>query len=298
MSIFDCVIIGAGPAGITASIYLKRANKNIILLEKSSPGGQVVKTNIVENYPGFSKIDGPTLATNMINQAINMGVDYQYGNVLKVIKEDDNYKVITDKDSYITKTVIVATGRSPKTLGLKDEDKLLGHGVSYCATCDGYLYKDKDVAVVGAGNSSFEESLYLSKMCNHVYVINRSENIRADEELQSRFFNSPNMELIKNSNVTSLESVDGKLTSITLNDSRKLKVDGLFVFIGQVPTKFLIDHLDMDGDYIVVDKNMATSLPGIYACGDIIKKDYYQISIAVGEGAIAGLNIIKMLKNK
>src|SRR5574344_2280347 len=298
MEIYDCIIIGAGPAGITASIYLKKANKNIVLLEKSAPGGQVIKTNIVDNYPGFLHTDGPTLATKMIEHATGLGVNYKYGDVTRIERVDDLYKVITNDSSYLTRKVIIATGRSPKALGLPNEDKLVGHGISYCATCDGFLYKDKIVGVVGAGNSAFEQAIYLSKICKFVYMFNRSDNIRADSSLQDEVSKISNIKIVSNSVVTDLLTNDNRLSKVIINKDTSYDIEGLFIFVGVVPTKFMIDNINIDNDYIVVNKNMATNLHGIYACGDIIKKDFYQISIAVGEGTVAALNVIKELKNE
>lgn len=297
MSVFDCVVIGAGPAGMTASIYLKRANKNIVLLEKSAPGGQILKTNVVENYLGFSSIDGPTLASNMYNQINNLGINYQYGNVMRIDKIDSNYKVITDNGEYITKKIIIATGRTPRQLGIENEEKLVGRGISYCATCDGFLYKDKIVAVVGGGNTAFEEAIYLSKLCKKVYVFNRSELYRAEDELQEELRKTPNIKVYNSSKITKIIGENNKLAKIEVNNNEVYEIAGLFVFIGQIPTKFMLQGIETINDYIVVDENMKTNLDGIYACGDIIKKDFYQISTAVGEGTIAALNIIKELKS-
>lgn len=298
MEILDCIVIGAGPAGLTSSIYLKRASKNIILLEKGAPGGQVIKTNIVDNYPGLYHIEGTQLATNMFNQAVSLGVDYQYGEVKKIERQEKFYKITTDKSEYFSKKVIIATGRAPKMLGLPDEKELVGHGISYCATCDGYLYKDKIVGVVGGGNSALEEALYLGNICKKVYVFNRSKNMRADSILQKQLLKTKNIELIEDAVVTSTIKENNKLVQVIVNDDKKYDIACLFIFIGQVPTHFMVENLKMDSDYIVVDNKMATNLPGIYACGDIIKKDFYQISIAVGEGAVAALNVIKELKNE
>lgn len=296
MSVFDCVVIGAGPAGMTASIYLKRANKNIMLLEKSAPGGQILKTNIVENYLGFTSIDGPTLATNMYNQINSLKINYQYGNVMRIEKSNENYKIITDNGEFYTKKVIIATGRTPRQLGLENEEKLVGKGISYCATCDGFLYKNKIVAVVGGGNTAFEEAIYLSKICKEVYVFNRSELYRAEDKLQEELKKISNVKVFNNSKVTKIIEEKNKLDKIEINNETIYEVSGLFVFIGQVPTKFMIEGIETKDNYIIVDRNMKTNLEGIYACGDIIKKDFYQISTAVGDATVAALNIIKELK--
>ena len=172
--IYDCVVIGAGVAGMTAAIYLKRANIDFILLEKGVPGGQINKSSNIENYPGFKKVDGPTLAFNIYEQIEKLGVDYKYGDV-KEVRDSENYKVVcTDKEEFVTKTVIIATGRRPRELGLANEKKLLGSGISYCAYCDGMLYKNKDVIIIGGGNSALEEALYIADIANKVYIVHRS----------------------------------------------------------------------------------------------------------------------------
>lgn len=296
MEIYDCIVVGAGPAGITASIYLKRANKNILLLEKGAPGGQVVKTNIIDNYPGFLHVDGPTLATKMIEHATTLGVNYKYGDVNHIEPSNELYKVVTNDNTYLTRKLIIATGRSPKSLGLPNEDKLIGHGISYCATCDGFLYKDKIVGVVGGGNSAFEQAVYLSKICKFVYMFNRSDNLRADAELQDEVRSKNNIKILNNSIISDVVVNENKLSKVIINNETSYEIEGLFIFIGEVPAKFMITGLNMEEDYIAVDKNMATNLPGVYACGDIIKKDFYQISIAVGEGTIAALNVVKELR--
>lgn len=294
---YDCVVIGSGIAGMTAAIYLKRADLNIILLEKSIPGGQINRSAKVENYPGFKQIDGPTLASQIYEQIINLGVQYKYDDVKDIKKLDTGFEIITEKHNYLTKKVLVASGREANELNLPNEKELIGAGISYCAICDGAFFKNKDVAVVGGGNSALEETLYLSSICKKIYLIIRSNKFRADLSLVKRIEKLQNVEIIRNSNITKINKDNDFLSEIVLNNSKKLDVDGLFIYIGQTPNTNYLNSLEIqkNGKYLIVDKNMQTSIPGIYACGDVIDKKLYQLSTAVGEGAIAATSIINDL---
>lgn len=301
MLIFDTIIIGAGVSGITASIYLKRANKNILLLEKSMIGGQINKTSIIENYPGLVKIDGPTFVNNMQEQIKNLNINLKIETVTDIIKKDDKFIIKTNQNEYLSKTIIISTGRIPRKLDIKNEDKLIGSGVSYCAYCDGYFFKDKEVMVVGGGNSALEEALYLSELCTKVYIIHRREKFSAEDILIDKVCKKSNIIPKYNTNIKELVESDNKLSSVVIKTKDKeenIKVSGLFIYIGNVPkidfAKSL--NLNLENDYIIVDENLKTNIKGVYACGDIIKKHAYQISTAVGEGAQAALNIINELK--
>ena len=261
MEHFDCIVIGAGVSGMTAAIYLKRSNLNVLLLEKSAPGGQINRTASIENYPGFQSIDGPTLAMNIYEQVQNLKIDYRYGNVESVREEHNDKIVKTDMGEFKANTVIIATGRTPRELGLENEKPLTGRGVSWCAICDGPLYRDKIVAVVGGGNSAIEEALYLSSICKKVMIIHRRSELRADPILQEHLKNKENVEFYYNCVVSTLNEKDGRLSSIIVDHKgnlEELKVDGLFIYIGFEPdTKFLKElDLKMDEDYIVVDSNI------------------------------------------
>lgn len=291
---FDCIIIGAGIAGMTAAIYLKRANKNVLLIESYIPGGQINNTSNVENYPGFIKIDGPTLVMNIHDQITNLNVPLKYEKVIDINKEN-NYIVKTNKDIYETNKIIIATGRTPNKLGIEEE--FIGKGVSYCALCDGNLYKGLDVVVVGGGNSAFEEGLYLSKLCNKVTILNRSDSLRATSILQDQIKERNNVEIIYECNIDKINSENNKIVSVNTNKGI-IKCDGIFIYIGLTPHLEFIRNLNInvENNYIVVDKNMKTNIDGIYACGDVIKKDIYQIVTAASEGAIAATNIIKEME--
>ena len=295
--IYDCVIIGSGVAGMTAAIYLKRANIDFILLEKGVPGGQINKSSNIENYPGYKKVDGPTLAFNIYEQIESLDVNYKYGDV-KEIKDDGSYKIVnTDQDEIKTKTIIIATGRKPRELGLKNEKKLLGSGISYCAYCDGMLYKNKDVIIIGGGNSALEEALYIADIANKVYIIHRKEHYRADKFLIDKVNIKENIIKIYNREVKEIMEESEKFSGVKLNDNSIIKADGLFIYIGQIPETSFINSIDKTEDgYIITDIHLKTSDNQIYACGDVLKKDLYQIATAIGEGALAATNVIKVLK--
>lgn len=293
---FDVVVIGCGAAGMTSALYLKRANVNVCIIEKNAPGGQLNMIMDVNNYPGIKSIDGPTLAFNMYEQIRELNVPYKYANVLEIINESDKKIVKTNKGDITCKGVIIANGRRPKELGVENEKKLLGKGISYCAICDGTLYKDKDVCVVGGGNSAFESALYLSDLCNKVYLIHRRDEFRGEKLSQDKISSKENIEVIMNATVEKLIEEDDKLSGIKLNTGRSIDCEGLFVNVGNVPIPIKCDSLKIEEGYIVVDNNMKTSVDKIYACGDIVRKDVYQISTATGEGVVAAMNIMKDIK--
>lgn len=295
---FESIIIGAGVAGMTSAIYLKRANVNILLLEKSAPGGQINMTAKIENYPGFTSIDGPSLAMNIFEQVSNLKVPYKYGNVFSIEKKDDLFLIKTDIEQYTTKTIIIATGRHPKELGLENEKNLTGRGISWCAICDGIFFKDKIVAVVGGGNSALEESLYLSDICTKVYIILRNNVFRGDKLLQDKIKQKGNIIVKYNTTIKKLVEDENKLSSLVLNNEEVLKVDGLFIYIGNIPDTSFLNKITINllDNYIIVNENMQTNIDGIFACGDVINKDVYQISTAVGEGAKAAISVSKYLK--
>ena len=296
MQEYDTIIIGAGIAGMTAAIYLKRENMNVLIIEKEMPGGQMVKTPIIENYPGFLKIEGSELALNIYKQVNELGIKIKFEEV-KNIDENNKYKVIkTNKNSYKAKNVIISTGRSPKKLGLLNEEELIGKGISYCATCDGAFYKDKKIAVVGGGNTSITESLFLSNIVSELKLIHRREQFRSEEKLLQNLKEKSNVNIRINLEIKEINKIKDKL-HLTLSTEEMLVVDGLFIFIGYEPQLDFISNLDlkMNNGYISVDKKMKTNISGIYACGDIIDKDLYQLVTATGEASIAADSIKKEL---
>lgn len=296
---YHTVIIGSGVAGMTAAIYLKRARKDICILENGVPGGQITLASSVENYPGFSSITGSDLALNIYNQVLNLGVTYKYTKANQVKVEDDFITVITDKEEIKCKNLIIATGRAPRKLEVTLEDRLVGSGISFCATCDSSLYKDKKVAVVGGGTAALEEAIYLSKICNSVTLIHRRDTFSATDALVNDVKNTKNITILTNRTVKEFKVNDNKLSGIVLEDKQnnqeEITVDGCFEYIGQVPNTKIFENLDIldDKGYVNVDKNYQTKISGIYAAGDCVKKDLYQVVTACSEGAIAANNIIK-----
>lgn len=296
---YHTVIIGSGVAGMTAAIYLKRARKDICILENGVPGGQITLASSVENYPGFSSITGSDLALNIYNQVLNLGVTYKYTKANQVKVEDDFITVITDKEKIKCKNLIIATGRAPRKLEVTLEDRLVGSGISFCATCDSSLYKDKKVAVVGGGTAALEEAIYLSKICNSVTLIHRRDTFSATDALVNDVKNTKNITILTNRTVKEFKVNDNKLSGIVLEDKQnnqeEITVDGCFEYIGQVPNTKIFENLDIldDKGYVNVDKNYQTKISGIYAAGDCVKKDLYQVVTACSEGAIAANNIIK-----
>lgn len=296
---YHTVIIGSGVAGMTAAIYLKRARKDICILENGVPGGQITLASSVENYPGFSSITGSDLALNIYNQVLNLGVTYKYTKANQVKVEDDFITVITDKEEIKCKNLIIATGRAPRKLEVTLEDRLVGSGISFCATCDSSLYKDKKVAVVGGGTAALEEAIYLSKICNSVTLIHRRDTFSATDALVNDVKNTKNITILTNRTVKEFKVNDNKLSGIVLEDKQnnqeEITVDGCFEYIGQVPNTKIFENLGIldDKGYVNVDKNYQTKISGIYAAGDCVKKDLYQVVTACSEGAIAANNIIK-----
>lgn len=293
---YDCVVIGAGVSGMTSAIYLKRAEVNVALLERNAPGGQINKTSLIENYPGFTG-DGPTLAINMFNQVTTLNIPYIYADVKDIISIENGFKIISDTSEITTKKIIIATGRTPNKLGIPLEDELTNRGISWCAICDGPLFQNKKVAVVGSGNSALEESLYLSNICSEVTILNRGDKFKGVKYLIDKVEKNPNIKVMYNTNIISLIEKDNVLAGININDNgydKQIDVDGLFIYVGFKPDISFLTSLKLDNanGYIETDKDMATSVPGIYACGDVINKKYYQISTGVGEGTTAALTVV------
>lgn len=293
---YDVVIIGAGIAGMTSAIYLKRANLDIVLLDKDAPGGQLNKISIIENYPGYLKISGPELSEKLFEQIKNLNIEYRYGKAIE-IKEEKNIKIIkTDIEEIKTKTIILALGRTPNKLNIEKEEKLLNKGISYCALCDGPLFKNKTVAVVGSGNSAVEESIYLSNICKKVILIIRNEKFKAEEKLLKELKNKENITIKYNCVINTIIEEKDKLKALKLNNNEIIEVEGLFIYIGSTPNIKFLENLELETEknFIKVDENMETKKEGIYAIGDVIKKDVYQLTTATSDATIAAISI----KNK
>lgn len=296
--IYDLVIVGMGISGITAAIYAKRGNLNVLIIDKSMPGGLLNNIEKIDNYPGFESISGPDLAEKLMNQINKLGVDIKYDEVLKVTLENEIKIIKTKNAEFRTKRIIISTGRSQRTLNLPLEDKLLGKGISTCALCDGHFFKNKVVAVVGGGNSALQESLYLANIVKKIYLVHRKDIFNAQKEIIDKVTNTKNIEIINNDHVTALHEKDGILSKITLQNYGDLPVDGLFIYIGFSPKTGFANELKITNDngYILVDKHQETNVKGIYAAGDIVNKQIYQLVTAASEGATAAINVINSLK--
>lgn len=297
--IYDVIIIGLGPAGIGAAIYAKRGGLNVLVLESKMPGGLLNYTNVVNNYPGFINITGPELSMKMYEHFKSYDIEYKNEEVVD-LKYNSTKTVITSKGEYETKNVIIATGRSRRSLNLPHENELRGGGISYCAMCDGHFYKDKSVGVVGAGDSSLEEALYLANVVKDVTIIVRSKVLSGSAELIDQIEKKENVKVLFEKNVVELLVDEGKLSGVKLSDGSTLELSGLFVYIGFDPIlPFKTDiGLTRDNGYLMVDENCETNLEGVYAVGDIIKKNLYQIISAECEGATAASAIVRKLTKK
>ena len=299
---YDIIIIGAGPAGLTAAIYGKRANKKVLLLESNTYGGQIIYTNNIANYPAEENISGFDWATKLYNQVKSLKAEIKYEKALSVNINQNNKEVITNKNKYLTKTIIIATGASNRKLNLTNEEKFIGKGLSYCATCDGAFYKDRDVAVVGGGNTAVEEAIYLASIASKVYLIHRSNDFRADDILTNELKKQKNVEIIYNSNITKLNGTN-YLDSIELTSSdginKKIAISGLFIAIGRDPEsenfKDLI-NTNQNG-YFIANEDCHTNIDGIYVSGDCRTKEIRQLVTATSDGAVAATEAIKYINN-
>lgn len=295
----DVAIIGAGPAGLTAAIYGIRAGLKTIVFEKNFSGGQMNFTNEVENFPGFLKVPGSELAISMEKQAKDLGAEFVSLQVNTIKKENDSFKLETNKEIFKAKNVVIAIGASPKRLGIESENRLRGLGVSYCATCDGSFYRGGDVAVIGGGNTAFEDVEFLSRLCNKVYLIHRKDEFRADKVLQEEIFNKDNVEIICNSVVEEIlgnTEVSGvKIKNIKTEEIKEIPLNGVFIAIGTSPNSDLVkDMVEVDKyGYIITDEYMNTSVKGIFAIGDVRKTNLRQIITACADGAIAIQGVLK-----
>ena len=298
---YDCIIIGGGIAGITAGIYLKNANKKVLIIEKSAMGGILNKISKIENYPGFKSVSGPDLAYELYQQAKYNNIEIMLDTVLAVSNQE-NYNIVKLKEKELkSKFIILATGKEARKLNLENEDKLIGKGISYCALCDGNFFKGKDVCVIGAGDSAVLEALYLSNICSNVTIINKYPFFKCKESQLNELNKKNNIKVLYESITKKLNEENGFLKSITYvkdDQEYELQVSGAFVYIGSTPNIFASLNLDLDKNYIKVNSNMQTSINNIYAIGDVIKKDIYQLVNAASEGMQAAHDIIKRLNEE
>jgi len=302
---FELIIIGGGPAGLTAGIYAKRAGVDVVLIEKALPGGLITTTDLVENYPGFPEgISGMELGQKLEDQAKKCGLDIIFGKAVKLEVKKGHQVVFTEENSYSTKAVIIATGSEPKKLGISGEDSFIGKGISYCATCDGPFYKDKNVAVIGGGNGALEEAIFLTKFAKLVTIIHRRKELRADKVLQEKAAANPKIFLKLNVLVEEIKG-DDKVSSLKLTDTlngkrSSINVDGVFIYAGLNPnTDFIKDLIKLDENgYIITDEKLAANIEGIFAAGDVRKKELRQVVTSVADGAMAANSVKEYLKGK
>ena len=296
---YDVIILGAGPAGLTAGIYAARGGLNAVIVESSAVGGQASLTAEIENYPGFESVNGFELVSIMQAQCDRLGVTFVFDNPVNVSLEGEIKRVTTAASGTLeARTVIIATGALPRTLGLPNESALMGGGVSYCATCDGAFFRGKPVAVVGGGNTAVEDALYLLKFASDVWLIHRRDALRADAILADRV-KSSGVKIVWDSVVTELVG-ENKLCALTLKNVKtgelsSLAVNGVFIAVGQTPSTAGLTGVELDGGYIVTDEEMRTALPGVFAAGDVRKKSLRQVVTATADGAIAAESAIKYL---
>ena len=295
MNDYDIIIVGAGPAGLTAAIFALRANKKVLIFEAKSYGGQILNATKVENYPAIKSISGFDFATNLYNQVKDLGADFKFETVVKI---DENKKVYTNDNEYQAKAVIIATGAYNKKLEIEGEEDFFGKGISYCASCDGNFFRNKKVAVVGGGNTALEDAIYLTGLAEKVYLIHRRDAFRGDSKYFEELKTKSNVEFVLNSNVTKVNG-DTVLRSIDVTNNvdevRNIPIDGLFIAVGQKPNNQMFSNiLELDEyGYVIAKDEVHTNIPGIYIAGDARVKELRQLTTAVSDGSIAATTAIK-----
>lgn len=300
---YDVIIIGAGPAGMTAALYASRSNLSVLMIERGAPGGQMNNTAEVENYPGFDSIMGPELAQKMYENVEKFGTENAYG-IVQDIKDHGDYKeVITEDQSYQAKTVIIATGCVHRKLGVAGEESFAGRGVSYCAVCDGAFFRNKRLLVVGGGDSAVEEAIYLTRFASEVVIVHRRDELRAQKIIQDRAFANEKISFIWDSVVEEIVGNDmvvtgAKIRNVKTNEVHEEPADGLFIYVGLEPLTepFKNSGITNEAGWIKTDHEMKTSIPGVFAIGDAREKELRQITTAVGEGGIAGQQVYKYIE--
>ena len=296
----DIIIIGAGPAGLTAAIYARRAAKSVLVLEAKGYGGQIINTPHIENYPVAAHISGFDFATKVYEQAKALGAEFKFEKALEIRDDGEIKTVVTPKNEYEAKAVIIATGSENRKLGVEGEDKLVGRGISYCATCDGAFFRQKNVAVVGGGNTALEDALYMADIADKVYLIHRRDSFRGEEATAEKLRQRENIELVLNSQVTKLNA-EKRLQSVEVTDkqgnTRTLEVSGLFVAVGRIPENKSFENLiELDGaGYAASAENCRTKTPGVFVAGDNRQKEVRQLVTAASDGAVAATEAVKYL---
>ena len=298
---YDTIIIGAGPAGMTAALYAARSNLKVALIEGGLPGGQMNNTSDIENYPGYANISGPELAEKMFEPLENLGVEHLYGFVENIENHGDVKKVITDDEEFETRTVIVATGSKHRLLGVPGEEELNSRGVSYCAVCDGAFFRDQDLLVVGGGDSAVEEAIFLTQFAKSVTIVHRRDELRAQKVLQDRAFANEKINFIWDSVVKEIKG-ENRVESVVIENVKTNQVTehafgGVFIYVGLDPVSEFTKDLQIQDEsgWIVTDDHMKTSVAGVFAVGDVRQKDLRQVTTAVGDGAIAGQEAYKYI---
>ena len=298
---YDTIIIGAGPAGMTAALYAARSNLKVALIEGGLPGGQMNNTSDIENYPGYANISGPELAEKMFEPLENLGVEHLYGFVKNIENHGDVKKVITDDEEFETRTVIVATGSKHRLLGVPGEEELNSRGVSYCAVCDGAFFRDQDLLVVGGGDSAVEEAIFLTQFAKSVTIVHRRDELRAQKVLQDRAFANEKIYFIWDSVVKEIKG-ENRVESVVIENVKTGQVTeqafgGVFIYVGLDPVSDFVQELQIrdQAGWIVTDDHMKTSVAGVFAVGDVRQKDLRQVTTAVGDGAIAGQEAYKYI---
>ncbi|CAH0235892.1 Thioredoxin reductase [Peribacillus sp. Bi96] len=292
--IYDVVIIGAGPAGMTAAVYTSRANLSTLMLERGVPGGQMANTEEVENYPGFDTILGPELSTKMFDHAKKFGAEYAYGDVKEIIDGEEYKTIIAGSKEFKARSIIISSGAEYKKIGVPGEKELGGRGVSYCAVCDGAFFKQKELFVIGGGDSAVEEGVYLTRFASKVTIVHRRDELRAQKILQDRAFANEKIDFIWNHTLKEINEEGGKVGGVTLvstvnGEETKMDADGVFIYIGMLPLTKPFEKLGILNatGYIETNDLMETRVPGIFAAGDVREKTLRQIVTATGDGSIA-----------
>lgn len=299
----DLIIIGAGPAGLAAAIYASRARLDMLLLEDKVVGGQVKNSYTVENYPGFKKVSGSELADLMQQQAEELGANIEEFDIIENVKFDGDEKIVeTEEYIYKPKAVIIATGASPKKLPVRNEEKFAGKGIHYCAVCDGAMYQNKIIGIVGGGNTALEEALFLTNFAKKVYLIRRYDYFRGEKAVIEEVENNEKIEILYNEDLIAVEGdifvEKGIIKNTITGEEKEIELEAVFGSIGHEPMIDLFkDYIDIsEGNYIITDENMRTNIPGVYAVGDVREKEYRQITTAVADGTIAALEAEKYIK--
>lgn len=300
---YDVIIAGAGPAGMTAAVYASRANLDTLMIERGIPGGQMANTEDVENYPGYDHILGPDLSNKMFEHAKKFGAEYAYGDIKDVVDHGEYKTVMAGSKEYNTRVLIITTGAQYKKLGIPGEEELGGRGVSYCAICDGAFFKKKNLVVIGGGDSAVEEGIYLTRFADKVTVVHRRDSLRAQKIIQQRAFDNEKIDFIWNTEAKTINGPEGKVSSVSLYNNKtdeeyEHPIEGVFIYIGMVPLSEPFKSLGITSEegYVPTNEHMETAIPGVFAAGDIREKTLRQIVTATGDGSIAAESAQKYIE--